>query len=84
MSKIEIYSTTYCSYCTKAKNLFKDKGVSYKEFIVDVEIDKRNEMLSRSNGKKTVPQIFINDRHIGGFDDLKALDSAGELDTILS
>ena len=83
MPKIEIYSTTYCPYCVKAKELLKVKKVSYNEFIIDVEDGKREEMLSRSNGRKTVPQIFINDKHIGGFDDLKALDVNGKLNSLL-
>jgi glutaredoxin 3 len=84
MPKIEIYSATYCPYCVRAKDLLNNKGVSYNEFLVDVETKKRDEMLSRSNGRKTVPQIFINDKHIGGFDDLKAIDDDGNLDSLLS
>jgi len=83
-NKVEIYSTTYCPYCDKAKKLLDDKNVPYKEFIVDIDTAKMDEMLSRANGRKTVPQIFINNNHIGGFDDLKALDDNNKLNNLLS
>ncbi|MDR0484051.1 MAG: glutaredoxin 3 [Alphaproteobacteria bacterium] len=84
--KIEIYSKTVCPYCVKAKNLLKLKGVSDKIIEYNIETDpaKREEMLKRVVGAKTVPQIFINDVLVGGYDDLAALDSAGKLDKMLS
>ena len=82
MAKIEIYSAGYCPYCFAAKNLLKQKGVEYIEYPVDQEADLRAEMESRS-GRRTVPQIFIDDEHIGGFDDISALDKSGGLDSKL-
>ena len=83
MSKIEVYSATYCPYCVRAKELLKKKGVEFVEYIVDVDTPKREEMEKRSQ-RRTVPQIFINDQHIGGCDDLYALDKAGKLDPLLA
>jgi len=83
MAKIEIYSTTVCPYCNSAKKLLAKKGMQYAEIMVDQNPDEFATMLQRSNGRRTVPQIFINDTHIGGFDDISALDAAGELDPIL-
>ncbi len=80
MAKIEIYSTMNCPSCLRAKKLLDSKNVEYTEFKVDQDPDKFKEMKLRSNGARTVPQIFINDEHIGGFDDLWALEKAGELD----
>ncbi len=83
MSNIVIYSTANCSYCVRAKSLLAKKGVSYTEIRVDLDREKFAEMLSRSQGRRTVPQIFINDQPIGGFTDLWALDKKGELDKLL-
>ena len=84
MPNVTIYTKDYCPYCIKAKNLLKRKGV---ENISEIDITKDEatlqEMLTRSGGRKTVPQIFIGDKHIGGFDDLAALDSAGDLTLLL-
>ena len=80
--KIEIYSTEYCPYCTRARMLLDSKGVSYTELRVDQDLDLRNEMERRSN-RTSVPQIFIGNRHIGGFDDLAELEFGEELDGIL-
>jgi glutaredoxin 3 len=80
--KVEIYSTEYCPYCTRARMLLESKGVSYIEFRVDQDIALRNEMERRSN-RTSVPQIFIENRHIGGFDDLAELEFGEELDAIL-
>ena len=80
---IEIYSTKICPYCVKAKKLLISKGVSFTEYFVDDNDIKRDEMMKRSN-HRTVPQIFINDQHIGGCDDLYVLDAKGELDLLLS
>ncbi len=83
MPDITIYSTPICPYCVRAKNLLKQKGQKYNE--VDVSDDtERRKMIERAGGRQTVPQIFIGDRHIGGFDDLAALDRKGELDELLS
>jgi GrxC family glutaredoxin len=83
MPKIEIYTKDYCPYCTAAKELLKSKGVTYEEKDVIENLNFLDEMLARSEGRKTVPQIFINDKLIGGFDDLSALNKAGKLDALL-
>jgi glutaredoxin 3 len=83
MPKIEIYTKLFCPYCTRAKRLLSDKGASFEEFDISGGGAKREEMLGRSNGRTTVPQIFINDTHVGGSDDLAALDRAGKLDPML-
>jgi glutaredoxin 3 len=82
MAKIEIYSTAVCPYFVRAKQLFKSKNAEFIEIRIDQDDTKREEMISRSQ-RKSVPQIFIDDKHIGGFDDLHALDKAGELDRLL-
>lgn len=84
MKKVQVYSTGYCPFCVMAKRLLSSKGVSYEEVAVDSDTTKREEMLARSGGRRTVPQIFIGDRHVGGFDDLAALDRKGELDPLLA
>ncbi len=84
MVKIEIYSTTTCPSCVRAKQLFENKGVEYTEYKVDQDTDRFKEMKLRANGSRSVPQIFINDEHIGGFDHLLALEKAGELDAKLA
>lgn len=84
MSKpIVVYSRAACPYCVAARNLLKSKGVRWTEVSLDAEPDKRAEMIERS-GRRTVPQIFIGDFHVGGFDDLDALDQEGELDRLLA
>ena len=83
MPHIEIYTKEYCPYCVRAKNLLDHKGVKYIEIRIDLEPNRRDEMIQRS-GRKTVPQIFINNQSIGGFDDLWALDQAGKLDPLLN
>lgn len=80
--KVVIYSKVVCPYCVKAKFLLKRKKVQYDEIMVDSE-EKMMEMLEKSGGRKTVPQIFIGDRHVGGCDDLYELEDSGELDEIL-
>lgn len=82
MAKIEIYSSQFCPYCTRAKMLLDQKGVEYQEIRVDLDMDKRREMMKLS-GRSSVPQIFINDDHIGGCDDLYHLDAQGGLDSKL-
>ena len=81
MATIEIYTTMTCPSCIRAKRLFDAKGVGYEE--IDVSMD-RSDMIERADGRHTVPQIFIDGRGIGGFDDLAALDRAGELDPLLA
>ncbi|WP_380877533.1 glutaredoxin 3 [Sphingomonas sp. DBB INV C78] len=84
MPKIEIYTKFLCPYCTRAKKLLGDKGVTFEEYDITMGGPKRAEMLQRANGGSTVPQIFINDRHVGGSDDLAALERAGKLDALLA
>lgn len=84
LEAVVIYSTLVCPYCVSAKRLLDAKHVKYTEILVDSDQEKFTEMLDKSNGRRTVPQIFIGDRHIGGFDDLRALSESGELDKILS
>ncbi|EAU53390.1 glutaredoxin 3 [Mariprofundus ferrooxydans] len=84
MNKVEVYSGDFCPYCVRAKSLLKKKGVDFTEYNVQKESDKRIEMLDRSNGARTIPQIFINDRHVGGCDELYALEKRGELDSWLN
>lgn len=84
MAKVEIYTKFYCPYCAHAKGLLRAKGVSYAETDITNDAAKRSEMLARSEGLTTVPQIFIDGRHIGGCDDLVALDEAGKLDPLLA
>ena len=84
MPKIEIYTKFLCPYCWRAKHLLSSKGVEFEEFDITMGGEKREEMLERANGQHTVPQIFIDDRHIGGSDDLAALDRAGKLDPLLA
>ncbi len=82
-TNIIIYSTSHCPYCVRAKALLEQKGVSFTEILVDKDEGKREEMIAKTN-LFTVPQIFINEQHIGGFDDLYALDKAGKLDNLLT
>jgi glutaredoxin 3 len=82
MAKVVVYSTATCPYCVRAKMLLDQKKVAYEEIWVDRDDQKREEMVTRS-GRRTVPQIFINDQPIGGFDDLWALEQKGELDQLL-
>ncbi|MBV8685226.1 MAG: glutaredoxin 3 [Alphaproteobacteria bacterium] len=83
MARVEIYTKFGCPYCARAKALLADKGVEYEEFEINSVPGKRDEMLERSNGRHTVPQIFIDGRHVGGSDDLAALERAGDLDGLL-
>ena len=79
---IVMYATTSCPYCVAARGLLKSKGVQWTEVPVDIQKENRAEMMQRS-GRHTVPQIFIGDRHVGGFDDISLLDRRGELDALL-
>lgn len=81
-AKIELYGTGYCGYCTAARLLLKKKGLSFKDISISADAAARAEMQQRADAT-SVPQIFINDRPIGGFDDLYALDQSGELDRLL-
>jgi glutaredoxin 3 len=83
MTSIEIYTTSYCPYCQRAKALLDRKGVTYQEIDVERDTARREEMMVRS-GRRTVPQVFINGEAIGGCDDLHTLDANGKLDAILS
>ena len=83
MAKIEIYTTPFCGYCARAKSLLDRKGAEYEETDVMMDDKKRTEMRARAN-RTTVPQIFINGQHIGGSDDLAALEQAGKLDALLA
>lgn len=84
MARIEIYTKFLCPYCTRAKKLLDGKGVAYEEIDITMDGAKRAEMMQRANGRHTVPQIFIDDRHIGGSDDLAALERQGQLDPLLA
>jgi len=83
MAEIVVYSGPQCPYCVRAKELFKRKGVAFTEYDVKSDTARFEEMLSISNGRRTIPQIFINGQHIGGCDDLYALDAKGGLDPLL-
>lgn len=82
MPAVEIYVKTTCGYCWRAKHLLETKGVEYKEIVVDFGGPDKETMIQRANGRMTVPQIFIGERHIGGCDDLFALERAGRLDEL--
>ena len=80
MAEVDIYTTMWCPYCVRAKSLLEKKGVAYTEISLDEEPRRRDEMIKRAHGGRTVPQIFINGEHIGGCDDMMALERAGQLD----
>lgn len=84
MPKVSIYTASLCPYCHMAKELLRTKGVSYDEIDVTGARDVRAEMQARAGGRSTVPQIWIGERHVGGYDDLSALDRAGQLDPLLA
>jgi glutaredoxin 3 len=84
MSSVEIYTTPYCPYCRWAKELLTRKGVAFEEIDVARDMALRAKMTERANGRYTVPQIFIGSTHVGGCDDLYALDQAGKLDPLLA
>ena len=81
--EVVMYSTAYCGYCQRARNLFERKGAAVREIKIDEDPNERDIMLKKSGGRRTVPQIFIGERHVGGYDDLAALDRTGELDKLL-
>jgi glutaredoxin 3 len=82
-SEVVVYSTGWCPYCDRAKALLGRKEVAFREIRVDEDPAERDAMLKRSGGRRTVPQIFVGDHHVGGFDELYALDKTGELDKLL-
>ena len=83
MANVVMYSSMLCPYCSMAKRLFGEKGIEFEEISVDADRGARDEMLARANGAYTVPQIFIDDHHVGGCDELYALERSGELDPML-
>ena len=83
MKKVVIYTGPMCNFCSAAKHLLNKKKISYEEIDIGYDEKKREEMLKKSNGMKTIPQIFIEEKHIGGYVELKALENKGELDTLL-
>lgn len=84
MAKIEIYTKQLCPYCTRAKSLLGRKGAAFEEIDISMGGPKRAEMIERASGRATVPQVFIDGTHIGGSDELAALDRRGELDALLA
>jgi glutaredoxin 3 len=83
MASVEIYTRKFCSYCYQAKELLSRKGVAFREIDVTGNADVRLQMNERAQGRNTLPQIFIDSKHVGGCDDLYALEDAGELDALL-
>ena len=84
MPVVEIYTKTTCPYCWRAKHLLTTKGVTYREIVVDFGGPEKQVMIQRAKGRMTVPQIFIGDRHVGGCDDLMALERSGKLDELIA
>jgi glutaredoxin 3 len=80
---IVIYTTSSCPYCIRVKQLFAQKNIGYQEIRIDLSPEQREVMIARTGGRRSVPQVFINDQSVGGCDDLYALDSAGKLDPLL-
>ena len=84
MAKVEVYTTEYCPYCVRAKALLRSKGVEFTEIDVTDDDELREKMVELAGGRRTVPEIFINDRIVGGYDELRALESKGALDGLLA
>jgi glutaredoxin 3 len=84
LADVVIYTRDFCGYCAAAKRLLETKGVAYTEINAGLDAEKKREMIQRSNGGSTFPQIFIHGKHVGGSDDLHALDGAGKLDALLA
>ena len=84
MPVVEIYTKTFCSYCWRAKMLLESKGVAFNEISVDFGGELRQQMIQRAKGRTTVPQIFIGETHVGGCDELVALEQAGRLDALIA
>jgi len=83
MKKVVIYTGPMCNYCSAAKHLLNKKKINYEEIDIGYDDKKREEMQKKSNGAKTIPQIFIEEKHVGGYVELKALENKGELDRLL-
>jgi glutaredoxin 3 len=83
MAQVEIYTKDWCGYCTRAKRLLQNKGVEFAEYDITLGGPQRVEMIERANGRSSVPQVFIDGVHVGGSDDLAALDASGKLDAML-
>ena len=83
MKNVTVYMGPMCAFCDAAKRLLKRNNIPYKEINIALEERKREEMLQKSNGKKTIPQIFFNELHIGGYEELRALEKKGELDNLI-
>ncbi|HVA68291.1 MAG TPA: glutaredoxin 3 [Candidatus Binataceae bacterium] len=84
MAKVEVYTTTFCPFCTRAKSLLRSKGVAFDEIDVTDDDELREKMVEMAGGRRTVPEIFINGRIVGGFDELRALEVQGKLDELLA
>jgi|TARA_B100000780_G_scaffold112967_1_gene79115 glutaredoxin 3 len=82
-NKIIVYTSDNCSFCTQAKKLLQSKGLNFDEFNIQRDENSRSEMLEKSNGMRTVPQIFINDTHVGGYSELSAIVTSGDLNNLL-
>ena len=83
MKKVVIYTGPFCNFCSAAKHLLNKKKINFDEIDIGYDDKKREEMLKKTNGARTIPQIFIGEKHVGGYVELKALDNKGELDTLL-
>ncbi|MGB2926582.1 MAG: glutaredoxin 3 [Limnothrix sp.] len=83
-ANVEIYTWTYCPFCIRAKRLLDSKGVQYEEYCIDGDNQAREKMTERTDGASSLPQVFINDQHVGGCDDLHALDAQGRLESLLA
>jgi len=84
MAKIVLYTTPYCGYCRAAKHLLDKKGLTFTEIDVSQDMELREEMITRAFGRRAVPQIFVNDTHVGGYDELAGLERPAKLDALLS
>jgi glutaredoxin 3 len=84
VAKVELYTTTYCPFCVRAKSLLRTKGVAFQEIDVTDDDDLREKMVEMAGGRRTVPEVFINGQLVGGYDELHALDRSGELDKLLA
>jgi glutaredoxin 3 len=84
VAKVEVYTTAYCPYCRNAKSLLKQKGVAFEEIDVSGDAALREKMIELSGGRRTVPEIFINGKIVGGYDELRALEDEGKLDPLLN
>lgn len=83
MTSVLVFSSRFCPYCQRARLLLDHKQVDYEEILIDQQPERRPEMIQRANGRTSVPQIFIGDHHVGGYDDMAALERAGKLDALL-